>query len=105
MGLIKKNEVLGMIVFTVPKVKLLDRFGHDTWDLARLWVDPSVPKNGETFLIGRAMRYLKKEHPRIKTVISFADPNMGHSGTIYKAANFKQEQHESMNLFSYCLEY
>jgi hypothetical protein len=103
LGLIKNNETLGMIVFTVPKIRLLDRFGQDTWDLARLWIVPSVPKNGESFLIGRAMRYLKKEHPRIKAVISFADPDMNHSGTIYKAANFKSEKHESMNLFSYSL--
>lgn len=103
LGLERKNEVLGMIVFNIPKKNITDRFGNNTWDLARLWLDPSVPKNGETFLIGRSLRYIKKEHKDIKTIVSFADPDMNHTGTIYKAANFKQEKHPSMNLFSYSL--
>jgi hypothetical protein len=80
-----------------------ERFGRDTWELSRLWIDDSVPRNAETFLIGRSIRHIKKNHRNIKTLISFADPEAGHSGTIYRASNWSPETHPTKNLFSYRL--
>lgn len=56
---------------------------QNIYELTRLWVCDSVPKNGETFLIGNTIKKLDKE-----IIISFADTSQGHNGVIYQAANF-----------------
>jgi hypothetical protein len=49
-----------------------------------------TPKNTESYFIGWTLRWLKK-HTKIKVVVSYADAEYGHSGTIYKASNFQLE--------------
>jgi hypothetical protein len=104
LGLKKRGKILGVATFSLPHNSMQQRFGNQTWELTRLWIDDCVPQNAETFLIGRGIRYIRKEHSDIKTLISFADPEMGHSGIIYRASNWKSEEHESKNLFTYSLK-
>jgi len=52
-------------------------------ELTRLWVDDSVPKNGESFLIGNTLKKLDKE-----IVVSFADTSENHLGIVYQATNW-----------------
>lgn len=47
-----------------------------------------TPRNAESFFIGRSLRLLKKDWG-LGVVVSYADKEYGHSGTIYKASNFK----------------
>jgi len=103
LGLYRGSKVLGVVVYSRPHKPMTDRFGQETWELSRLWINDSVPKNAETFLIGRSIRYIKRNHRNIKTLISFADPEAGHSGVIYRASNWTKEEHPSKNLFSYKL--
>lgn len=56
---------------------------HCVSELTRLWVDDSVPKNGESFLVGNTISRVPKE-----IIVSFADSSVGHLGTIYQATNF-----------------
>jgi len=84
-------DLLGVIVFALPPRETSKRYGGETWELARLWLDDSVPQNGETYLIARAVRYIKQFHPAIKMLVSYADPSAGHAGTIYKAANWQAD--------------
>lgn len=56
-------------------------------ELRRLCCIDDTPKNTESRFIGLTLNWLKK-NTSIKTVISYADPNYGHSGIIYKASNF-----------------
>ena len=68
------------------------RFGdapEDIIELRRLCCMDDTPKNAESFFIGRSLRMLKKEWGG-KTVVSYADKEYNHVGTIYKASNFKQ---------------
>lgn len=39
-------------------------------------------------IVARAMKMLKKQSPGLRLVVSFADPEHGHSGAIYQAMNF-----------------
>lgn len=57
-------------------------------ELRRLVLIDDTPKNSESYFIGWTLRWLKK-NTNIKTVVSYADPEYGHVGTIYKASNFK----------------
>ena len=88
LGLRRSGLTLGIIVFALPPRETMQRYCGMTWELARLWVDDSVPKNAESYLIGRAVRYIKRHRPEVVALVSYADPSVGHCGTIYKAANW-----------------
>ena len=60
----------------------------DCLELRRLVCIDDTPKNAESFLVGQSLRWLRK-NTDFKVVISYADPNHGHDGTIYRASNFK----------------
>lgn len=84
----KAAKFLGVIVFALPPRETNKRYGGETWELARLWVQDSAPQNTESFLISRAIRYIKQQHKSVAVLVSYADPSVGHTGTIYKAANW-----------------
>ena len=90
-GLFHKDslECLGVICYGTPASSSL-RKGlcgvdqvNNVYELTRLWVDDCVPKNGESFLIGRTLRLLDKE-----IVVSFADTSQEHLGVVYQATNW-----------------
>lgn len=58
-------------------------------ELKRMWLDDSVPRNGESFFMWSAMRQLGASPALegVEAVISYADP-LYHEGTVYRAANF-----------------
>lgn len=82
---------VGCIVYSAPPREADKRYGGKTWELARLYLLDEIPKNAETWLIGKSVRYIKRENPEVKFLLSYADPSVGHEGTIYKAANWKQD--------------
>ena len=57
-------------------------------ELNRLCCIDDTPKNTESYFIGKTLRWLKR-NSKYRVIISFADPNHGHEGIIYKATNFK----------------
>lgn len=54
-------------------------------ELTRLWSPDGMPKNTESKLISESLRMLP---PEIKLVVSFADSNQNHVGTVYQATNW-----------------
>lgn len=56
--------------------------------LSRLWVADEVPKNGESFFIGKALTVLRADRVPHDIIVSYADSAAGHEGGIYRAANF-----------------
>ena len=88
-GLFKHWELLGVIMYGTPSSAPL-RSGicgpdesNNVIELTRLWVHDSVPKNGESFLIGNTIGKVDKE-----IIVSFADTSANHIGTIYQATNW-----------------
>ena len=57
-------------------------------ELNRMAFDDYLPRNSESYCIGKALRMIKKNAPQIKWVISFADGCQCGDGTIYRASNF-----------------
>lgn len=55
--------------------------------LARLWLADDLPKNAESRVIGVILRLLRQENIW-KLVLSYADPTVGHRGTIYQATGW-----------------
>lgn len=98
------EQLVGVLVFSVPVQEaavpawldgLAPRLGVE---IGRLVLLDCVPGNGETYMLGRAFRYLRAELPQVEGVLSYCDPvertdaagvvvKRGHLGTIYKAHN------------------
>lgn len=57
-------------------------------ELNRMAFDDVLPRNSESFCIGKTLRLIKKYAPNIKWVVSFADGTQCGDGTIYRASNF-----------------
>lgn len=91
LGLREKDceRYLGVIVFALPPRETSKRYGVTVaWELARLFIEDKTPKNTETWFVARAIAYVKRVHPEVELLVSYADPSAGHSGTIYRAGNW-----------------
>lgn len=85
------DRVVGTLIFSYPPRETATRYGGHVLELARLWISDDVPANGESWLIAQGLRYLRQHFPAVTGVVSYADPSQGHSGTIYRAANFRDD--------------
>jgi hypothetical protein len=56
--------------------------------LSRLVVHPDEPQNAASFLIAQSIKLIRKD-PRWKFLLTYADEWQRHSGTIYRATNWK----------------
>jgi hypothetical protein len=88
-GLFYDCALVGVVVYGTPSSAPLrrglagDAFANDVIELTRLWCAPSVPRNGESFLIGNTVRRAGKP-----IVVSYADASQGHVGYVYQATNW-----------------
>jgi len=88
-GLFLGSQIKGVICYGTPSSAPL-RSGIagkenalNVIELTRLWVCDSVPRNGESYLIGNTLKNCGKE-----IVVSFAEIDQGHVGTVYQATNW-----------------
>lgn len=99
----------GFIIFaSIHFVRLTGEFGYPglptKWQvlsLSRLWLHDNLPRNSETVVIAKALklvqrRWLEVHPPRfplepyhVRKIISYSDCRY-HTGTIYRAANFRE---------------
>jgi len=88
-GLFINNDIKGVICYGTPSSAPLRSgiAGHENAnnviELTRLWVCDSVPKNGESFLIGNTIKLVNKE-----IIVSYAEIEQGHLGIVYQATNW-----------------
>lgn len=87
------NALVGVIAFATPSSENVcasvfgSEFKRSVTELHRLVILDSAPKNGESFLIARALKMLHRDRPKYVAVLSFADWTEGHLGIIYQATN------------------
>lgn len=90
-GVALGDELVGAVVFTSGA-----RHGHrllaaaspqEVATLARLWLSDVLPRNSESRVLGIVLRELRRTTPW-KLVLSYADPAVGHVGTIYQATGW-----------------
>lgn len=74
-----------------PKIKG-DLDSDDTREFDRMWLSDVMPKFSETIVLSLLIHYIKKSHPEIKHLISYADTSAGKTGTIYRVGNFRFEK-------------
>lgn len=88
-GLFDGDNIKGVICYGTPSSAPL-RSGiaginnaSNVIELTRLWVCDSIPKNGESYLIGNTLNLVDKE-----IIVSYAEINQGHLGIVYQATNW-----------------
>jgi hypothetical protein len=90
-GTVLNGRLLGAMVFGVGPFygyKLVNgATPDDVVTLTRLWLSDELPKNCESKVLGIALRSLKR-NTRLKFVIAYSDPAVGHLGIIYQATNW-----------------
>lgn len=57
-------------------------------ELRRLCCIDAAPRNSESYFIGKMLKWLSK-NTDLEIVVSYADAQYNHVGTIYKASNFE----------------
>lgn len=62
---------------------------EDVREFDRMYLTDEMPKYSETICLSLLHHYLRRAHPEIKVLISYADTSVGNKGTIYKAANYE----------------
>jgi hypothetical protein len=77
-----------IVVWSIPANKNIANYvgGGRVWELARLWAPDGHPPNLLTQAISAGVKELQRLYPDLDAVVSYADPNQGHLGGIYRAA-------------------
>lgn len=94
LGVFLDGKCGGALQFGDPidKRKILPLVNGTLWneflELNRMALADWLPRNGESRAISQAMRFIKKNYPHIKWVVSFADGTQCGDGTIYRASGF-----------------
>lgn len=57
-------------------------------ELNRMWLDDRAPHCSESRALSCAIKYIRRRHPKIKWIQSFADERCGKFGAVYQAAGF-----------------
>ena len=93
----KEEKLIGCIAYGYPigRRVLGSIFKNDLelttkniLELTRLVIYDDYGKNIESFVISQSFKWLKKNAPNIKVLISYADPEQNHTGKIYQATNW-----------------
>lgn len=82
-----------IVMFSIPANPYLERFmlkdvPGRLWELSRLWAEDGHEPNLLTKAIGATTKLLRSVEPECVGLVSFADPNAGHSGGVYRAASW-----------------
>lgn len=89
-GLYHKGTLIGVMQLGTPCSKNAEQCYAPKGkliELKRLCLVDEAPKNSESWFIGAVLRHMKK-YTGYTHVLSYADLEEKHEGTIYKASNF-----------------
>jgi len=92
----KNEKLIGAMVYGHPVCnKAVDSITSDAslsldsvLELTRLVIFDGYGSNIESFVIAQSFRWLKENDPAVTVLISYADPEEHHAGTIYQATNW-----------------
>lgn len=83
-----------IVVFSLPAnyraAASLFFSGARVFEMSRLWAPDGHEPNLLTRAISSAIRALREIEPNVDGLVSYADPNAGHSGGVYRAASWTQ---------------
>lgn len=82
----------GVISYNLPTFSTCEAvFGtehkHRVWHISKLAMADAAPPNSESRILGLSLAAVHRENPDVWAVVTYADPTVGHIGTIYQATN------------------
>jgi hypothetical protein len=85
-GLFDENNLqcLGAAVYSNGRIQYENKY----IEFARLWITDEIGRNIESYFVSKTLKLLQKKYSHYEGVVTWADCNIGHEGTIYKALNF-----------------
>lgn len=90
LGVWEDNKFIGVVIFGVgATATLVKQYGLDMnegCELVRIALNNH--KNTVTRIVSICLKFLKKSNPKIRLVVSFADPSEGHVGGIYQGGGW-----------------
>lgn len=100
----EEEKFIGCIVFGQPvgrsaaeSVSSLITI-NEVFELTRLFIFDGYGRNIESYSLCESLKLLKHDFPHIKAIITYADGEQGHKGTIYQACNFHYQGNSSLAL-------
>ncbi|MET9272449.1 hypothetical protein [Kribbella sp. NPDC003557] len=72
---------------------LEQRYGvapQEVWDISRVYSFQVAPYNAISRLLAQVRRWFRRERRDAKLLVTTVDPNMGFTGTSYRAANWQE---------------
>ena len=79
------SDEYGVLVLANPTARFLPQ---DRWLELIRWCLVGTP-NGGSSQWSRVAKWLKRNRPEITTVVSYSDPEAGHTGALYRACNWR----------------
>ena len=89
----KVEKLMGIMTFShydfnIEPYNVFINFNRkEILNLSRLYVFNWAPFNTNSYFLSKGIGYVKKHFPKIQCFTTCANPNIGHSGTSYKASN------------------
>ena len=89
-GAWEDGKFIGVVIFGMGASAVLHKqFNLDRFEVCELVrVALSKHKTPVSRIIAIALKFLRKENPKLKICVSFADPSQGHHGGIYQAGGW-----------------
>lgn len=88
----REGLLVGGLIFGQMATNAWRHYGDSegaTLELRRLFLVDAAGKNSESRVVAFCIRWIKRNLPEVKRIVSYADPSRGHSGGIYLATNFR----------------
>ena len=87
-----ESDCLGVAWWLPPTKNAANATYPENWRrvlvLTRLAIEPSVPKNGASFLLSQSIKLIDKDR-KWECLVTYADTWQEHTGAIYKATNWE----------------
>jgi len=87
------DKMIGAMIYGVPSSmegQKTDKYGNESGkilELNRMCCIDDTLTNTESYFVAGTLKWLER-NTDYQVVVSYADPEYGHGGTIYKASNF-----------------
>ena len=100
----KEEKHIGSIVFGQPVGRSAAESISDlvkvdeVFELTRLWVADNYGRNIESYCLMEAIQFIKRDFSHIRAIITYADGEQGHKGTIYQACGFYYQGNSALAL-------
>lgn len=93
LGIFVDNKMIGIAAYGPPTFPLISKQlglqSGEVYELRRFYTEQNHIHNLESQALSIANSELKNIKPNVKVVVTYADPQQGHIGTLYQATNAK----------------